>query len=167
VSVTVNLFSREFTQPNLVERTLQALKDARLDARYLRLEITESVFIGDPELAVVVLEELASLNIRVVLDDFGTGYSSLSYLQRLPLDGVKIDRSFTARLDHNGQASILEPILMLTHNLGMRAVAEGVENATQLERLRQMGCDYAQGFYFAKPLPRNEAARLIAEEPRW
>jgi diguanylate cyclase (GGDEF)-like protein/PAS domain S-box-containing protein len=168
VSVTVNLFSREFTQPDLVARTVQALQDANLDARYLRLEMTESVFIDDPELAVVVLEELAALNIRVVLDDFGTGYSSLSYLQRLPLDGVKIDRTFTGRLDHNGQGSaLLEPILLLIHNLGMRAVAEGVENEAQLRRLREMGCDFAQGFHFARPLPKESAAGLIRENPRW
>jgi EAL domain-containing protein (putative c-di-GMP-specific phosphodiesterase class I) len=131
-------------------------------AELLILEITESVFIQDSERALLVLDDLKDLGIRLALDDFGTGYSSLSYLKRFPVDIIKIDRSFIADLDQNSAShTIVDAVVGLAHGLGMTVVAEGVETEEQLDRITRMGCDYCQGFYFARPTPVERIHTLI------
>ncbi|MGK7925181.1 MAG: EAL domain-containing protein [Spirulina sp.] len=166
--VSVNLSVRQFAQVNPIEKIEKILQDVQLDTHYLKLEITESVLIDRPESIVRLLEEIKSRNIQISLDDFGTGYSSLSYLHRFPIDTVKIDRSFINRLDENGKnLDIVQAIIALAHNLGMETIAEGIETATQLECLRNLGCGYGQGYFFARPLNSQQAEALLASNPQW
>jgi EAL domain-containing protein (putative c-di-GMP-specific phosphodiesterase class I) len=118
-----------------------------------------------PESAATLLSHLKALGIRVLLDDFGTGYSSLSYLHQFPIDLLKIDRSFIRRKGLDGRpAEIVQAIVALAHHLSLEVVAEGVETAEQFVRLRALGCEYGQGYFFARPLDREEAAALVADE---
>ena len=115
-----------------------------------------------------ILRELRAIQVHVHLDDFGTGYSSLGYLSRFPVSRLKIDRSFIARIGTGGDRSgIVGAIVTLAHNLDMRVIAEGVESAGQLEVLRELGCEYAQGFYFSRPLDSHEAGALLREARSW
>jgi EAL domain-containing protein (putative c-di-GMP-specific phosphodiesterase class I) len=129
-----------------------ALETAGLSAESLTLEITESAMMHDTETAVARLQELKDLGVSLAVDDFGTGYSSLSYLQRFPIDSLKIDRSFVAGIDGDAEESALaRAIVRLAQTLQLNAVAEGVETESQLERLRELGCRYAQGYFLALP----------------
>jgi EAL domain-containing protein (putative c-di-GMP-specific phosphodiesterase class I) len=130
-----------------------------LDADRLNLEITESTVIDAPERAIDVLLRLQNLGVKVHVDDFGTGYSSLAYLQRFAVDALKIDQSFTARIDSAGGEKIVKAIITLAHGLGMAALAEGVETPKQFDRLCELGCDFGQGFLFARPM---EASKISA-----
>ena len=162
LSVNVNLSPRQFLDGGLARDVAAALRDTELPAAFLKLEITESLLMGDLGGVGGVLEELKGLGVELCIDDFGTGYSSLSYLHRFPIDTLKIDRSFVARLDGDGQSEqIVRTILVLARTLNLRAVAEGVETEEQAERLRAMGCEYAQGFRFSRPLAGEEAGALI------
>ena len=134
----------------------------------LKLEITESAFISDVRAAEATLKRLQSIGVEWSIDDFGTGYSSLSYLHRLQADTVKVDRSFVSRIGVEGNGSeMVRAIVALAHNLGMDVVAEGVETAEQLSQLQTLGCEYAQGFYFSRPVDVAAADRLIASQPWW
>lgn len=125
------------------------------------LDITETLYITVLEGNTAVLDDLKRMGVRISIDDFGTGYSSLSYLKRLPADTLKIDKSFVAGLGKDvGDTAIVQMVINLAHSLGMEAVAEGVESQKQAEQLKQMGCGLGQGFYFAEPLPPEEAARF-------
>ncbi len=161
--VAVNLSAREFGRPDLVGEVAAMLAEARLDASWLRLEITERVAMGDPTTAAATLAALQDLGVQVAIDDFGTGYSSLAYLKHLPVNTLKIDKTFVDGLgvDQDDDA-IAEAIIGLGQVLGLRVIAEGVETAAQADRLRDLGCQYAQGYYFARPLPANELAALLA-----
>ncbi len=166
--VSVNFSGRQFSQPNLVEQIEQTLQEADLDGRSLKLEITESTAMTDVESTIALLQRLKSLNLQLSIDDFGTGYSSLSYLHRFPTNTIKVDRSFVSRMgDGSEDAQIVQTIIMLGHNLGMDIVAEGVETAEQLARLRSLQCEYGQGFFFSKPLPAPEAEALLRRNPQW
>ena len=161
--ISVNLSSKQFAQPNLVEQIEQILQETGLDASSLRLEITESAIIQNTESATVTLSQLKLLGIKLCIDDFGTGYSSLSYLHRFPVDVMKIDRSFISSLDINSdKLEIVRTIIMLAHNLGMDVVAEGVETLEQLDRIQALDCAYAQGYLFAKPLDKEAVEALFA-----
>ncbi|HEY9861543.1 MAG TPA: EAL domain-containing protein [Candidatus Obscuribacterales bacterium] len=161
--VSVNLSSRQFRQPDLVDQVSQILEETHLNPRYLKLEITESVVMENAEVATMMLQQLKSLGIQLAIDDFGTGYSSLSYLHRFPIDTLKIDRSFINRIDIDGEnLEIARTIVTLAWNLGMDVIAEGVETAKQLAQLKALKCEYAQGYFFAKPLNREAATALIA-----
>jgi diguanylate cyclase (GGDEF)-like protein len=152
LGVSVNLSPRQLTDPKLVADVAKALETAGLAAESLTLEITESAMMHDTETAVARLLELKALGVSLAVDDFGTGYSSLSYLQRFPIDSLKIDRSFVAGIDGDAEQSALaRAIVRLAQTLQLHAVAEGVETATQLERLKELGCRYAQGFFLAMP----------------
>jgi len=165
-AVSINLFSRQFSQTELVVYIQKVLEEIQLPADRLQLEITESAIIDVPELAIDVMHRLRSLGVKVHLDDFGTGYSSLAYLQRFAIDALKIDRGFIQRLGSNGGgAEIVQTIVTLARNLGMDALAEGIESPDQLSMVRDMGCDFAQGFLFAKPMPPEEVAELIQRGP--
>lgn len=166
--VSVNLSAKQFAQPNLLEQIQQTLDTTGLDGHSLKLEITESIAMTDVEATIALLLRLKALNLQLSIDDFGTGYSSLSYLHRLPTDTIKVDRSFVSRMgDTSEDAHIVQTIIMLGHNLGMNIVAEGVETGEQLLQLRSLSCEYAQGYFFSKPVSSEAAEALIKADPRW
>jgi diguanylate cyclase (GGDEF)-like protein/PAS domain S-box-containing protein len=165
-AVSINLFSRQFSRAELVVYIREVLNEFELPSDRLQLEITESAVIDLPELAIDVMSRLRELGIKVYLDDFGTGYSSLAYLQRFAIDTLKIDRGFIERIGSDGGgAEIVQTIISLARNLGMDALAEGIERPEQLTTVRDMGCGFAQGFLFAKPLPPDEILELIKLGP--
>ena len=162
----VNVSCRQFAQEDLIAEIERILIETGLESSALHLEITESAFIGDVGSAHTTLNRLQSLGIEWSIDDFGTGYSSLSYLHRLQAGTVKIDRSFVSRLDHANRGSeMISAIVGLAHNFGMEVVAEGVETAGQLACVRRLGSDYAQGFYFSRPMEAAAIEPLIATQP--
>jgi len=164
--ISVNLSARQFKEKNIVERVAQALKETGLEARYLELELTESL-LQTPETTITPLKELHALGIHLSIDDFGTGYSSLSYLKRFPIDTLKIDRSFVRDITTDADdAAIANAIITMAHSLGMYVVAEGVETGEQLAFLCQRKCDSMQGYYFSKPLPADAFVSLIKEGRR-
>jgi diguanylate cyclase (GGDEF)-like protein/PAS domain S-box-containing protein len=166
--VSVNLSGKQFRHNDLVEQVEWALKDTGLNGQSLAVEITENVLIESTDAARSMLGRMRQMGIQLYLDDFGTGYSSLSYLQRFPIDTVKIDRSFVGRMGGKKEGQeIIRAIVTLAQNLGLKVVAEGVETTSQLAILRALKCGYGQGFLFGKPMPAEEAAVFLAEEPRW
>ena len=165
LTVSVNVSSRQFHQGGLTETVEETLASTDLHPGFLELEVTEGTLIEDIEIARVTLNQLRELGVRVSIDDFGTGYSSLSYLKRLPIDVLKIDRSFIVALpDDPDDAAISEAIVRLGHTLNMEIVAEGVESAAQYDFLRQLGCDVVQGYHVAAPLTAARFADFVAEE---
>ncbi len=157
ISVAVNLSARQLGEPCLLDEIQQALADSGLPARRLELEITESMLMGDIESTIAVLHDIRALGVRIAVDDFGTGYSSLSYLQRLPIDILKIDRSFVNGCEEGGEAmTIPHAIIFLGKSLKLHLVAEGVEKEEQMAILSLCGCNEFQGYLFARPLPPNE-----------
>ncbi|HEX5727582.1 MAG TPA: EAL domain-containing protein [Longimicrobiaceae bacterium] len=166
--VSVNLSVKQFSQADLVEQVRGALADTGEDPRLLRLEVTESVIVENVEAAASTLGRLKALGVQVYMDDFGTGYSSLSSLHRLPLDALKVDRSFVARLGVEPEAAqLVRTVATLAHNLELAVIAEGVETAAQLEELRALGCEFAQGFFFSPPLDPERMRALLEEDPCW
>ena len=161
--VTVNLSARQLLEPDLQGMIASALVASGLEPERLMLEITESVLLRDTETVIDQLVALRRLGVRIAIDDFGTGYSSLSYLRRLPLDAVKIDRSFIERLAQDPrQAALVRAIVELGRALGLTTVAEGVESASQARRLIDLGCELAQGYFFGRPAPAADIARALA-----
>ncbi len=163
--IAVNISATEFEQRQFTERLSRTLDAAGITPDRLELEITESLLVQDLRAAAGRLEELDDLGFLIALDDFGTGYSSLSYLHSLPLHTLKIDRKFVGDLHDLRSGSITRAILTLAHNLGIVAVAEGVETDDQRDFLVEAGCDLVQGFLFAPPLPRPAFERFLADQP--
>jgi EAL domain-containing protein (putative c-di-GMP-specific phosphodiesterase class I) len=162
----VNVSSRQLAQADLAEEIETVMRETGVESSWLKLEITESAFITDIWAAEATLRRMQRLGVEWSLDDFGTGYSSLSYLHRLQADTVKVDRSFVSRMSGDQQGSdMVRAIVALAHNLGMDVVAEGVETEAQLAQLEAIGCEYAQGFYFSKPVDAVTAEALIHAEP--
>ncbi len=162
LTLNVNLSGKQFAQPELVAQVQQILDDTGLKAKYLKLEITESVVMENAEIASDMLMQLCNLGVHLCIDDFGTGYSSLSYLHRFPVKTLKIDRSFIGRIGHDGENSeIVRTINTLASNLGMEVVAEGVETHQQLARLKTLRCNYGQGYLFSAPLDAERAGAFI------
>ncbi|HUZ66644.1 MAG TPA: EAL domain-containing protein, partial [Beijerinckiaceae bacterium] len=144
----------------------KALSDSGLDPRRLDLELTESIVMQDLEAVANDLKQLRDLGVQISIDDFGTGYSSLSYVKRLPVDRLKIDQSFVRNLSTDpNDAAIVRAIITLGHSLDLDIVAEGVETADQLARLRAEGCDHVQGYYFGKPMPAEDFVAFVRAEP--
>ncbi len=163
LSVSVNLAPRQLADRTIVATVAEALHDAGLDAESLCLEITEGSVIKDFEAALPILNALRTLGVSLALDDFGTGYSSLSYLKQLPVNSVKIDRSFVADLDSNiDNCEIVRAVISLAHTLGLSVTAEGAETQAQLNALRAMGSDHAQGYVLGRPLPAGALTKAIA-----
>ena len=147
LSISVNLSGKQFKQSGLVEYIKQTLQETNLAPASLRLEITESVVMENAEIATAMLRQLRSLGVQLSIDDFGTGYSSLSYLHRLPVNNLKIDRSFVSQMrPGNENSEIVRTIITLARNLGMEVVAEGIETEEQLGQLKSLACDYGQGY---------------------
>jgi diguanylate cyclase (GGDEF)-like protein/PAS domain S-box-containing protein len=164
LTVSVNLSSRQFSQPSLIGQIRQTLIDTGLDAHCLKLEITESAIMENTESAMDMLLQLKAMGIQLSVDDFGTGYSSLGYLYRFPMDLLKIDQSFISRVDVDGEKlELVRTIITLAWNLGMDVVAEGVETTKQLAQLKALKCEYAQGYLFSKPLTKENATALIMQ----
>jgi predicted signal transduction protein with EAL and GGDEF domain len=160
--IAVNLSVRQLAHPELVTHVTEALRSAGLDPGRLVVEVTESVFLDDTGTGLAALRELRELGVRVALDDFGTGYSSLGYLQRFAVDILKIDRRFVSSLKPgDGRPELAGAIIGLARSLRLEVVAEGIEEAAQTERLRELGCTIGQGFLFARPAPAAELTALL------
>jgi diguanylate cyclase (GGDEF)-like protein len=161
-SVWINVSPKQFAQRDLANQVRQLFLSHSCAPQRIKFEITESIMLEDVDLAMRTLGELRSLGVQVYMDDFGTGYSSLTYLGRLPIDGIKVDRSFVAQMGSDGrQAQLVSTIVTLIRNLGLEPIAEGVETDEQAHRLREMGCTFAQGFVFCRPLPAAELEVLL------
>jgi EAL domain-containing protein (putative c-di-GMP-specific phosphodiesterase class I) len=168
LGVSVNLSARQLAHPDLVATVAEAIAQSGLPPELLVLEITESVLMTDRELAITILRALRSLGVRCSIDDFGTGQSSLGYLKSLPVDSLKIDRSFVDGLGTDpDDSAIVAAVVRMGHALGLSVTAEGVETPMQLMELRALGCDLGQGFYFAHPQPSEVAAALVHHRLRW
>jgi EAL domain-containing protein (putative c-di-GMP-specific phosphodiesterase class I) len=166
--MSVNVSGKLIMQKDFIDRLLELLGDTGLERESLRLELTENVVLDHDEAAVTRLLELRALGIQSSVDDFGTGYSSLSYLQRTRCDGLKIDPAFVGTLSHTGDSdSLVESIIAMGDRLGIAVIAEGVETAEQLARLRHLRCPQGQGFWFSEPLAPEAAEELLASPPRW
>ena len=167
VHLAVNVSALEVADPEWVPRLRTILQRSGLPPTDLIIELTEGVFVQDPETVGATLEAVRQLGVRVALDDFGTGYASLSYLRSLPFDLLKIDRSFVQRMTPNTVPKVVESIIALGRSLGHKVTAEGIETVEQADQLRALGCDHAQGFFFARPLDPDDAERLLARNPEW
>ena len=166
--INVNLSMRQFQQKDLVEMVTTVLSNTHLKPRHLKLEITESVMMKDPDASIEAMQQFKSLNVNLVIDDFGTGYSSLSYLKRFPVDALKVDKSFVDRLGQDAEdTAIVEAIISLSKALGLRVTAEGIETREQFDRLRTMGCDQGQGYYMSRPLMPSAMEELLSKDPAW
>ncbi len=162
-TMSVNLSARQCAHPDLVEVVRGALSETGVPPAAVRLEITETAVMADLEGSVAVLDHLRALGVSLVIDDFGTGWSSLRALQRFPVDEVKIDKSFIDGLATDPQeAAIVAAVIGLSHALGLKVVAEGAESVAQVDRLRALGCDTVQGFYFWRPAPPEELEHLVS-----
>ena len=166
LSVNVNFSSKQFSRNDLIEFVDEVIAETGVAASCIAIEITESVLMLNTEATTKMLLNLRSRGIRLYIDDFGTGYSSLSYLTSLPIHGLKIDRSFVGGMDEgeSPNAEIVRAIATLAHSLSLSVVAEGVETPSQADSLRALACDLGQGFYFARPMPETDAARLVGAE---
>ncbi len=166
LSISVNVSARQMSEPDFVEEVTRVILDTGVEAHTVRLEITESLIMRDVERAIQVLSELRKVGVSFSIDDFGTGYSSLNYLHRFPLQILKIDRSFISRLALDTESvALVKTILAMAHGLGMKVVAEGVENAFQASQLSSFGCEFAQGYFFYRSLDENAITTLL-EAPR-
>jgi len=163
ISLALNLSARHLQNYDLPGFVQGLLKQFKLDARYLELELTESVLMDDIDAGLAVCQELADLGVNIALDDFGTGYSSFKYLSQLPINTLKIDRSFVWNMGDAQNDAVIGSIISLAQTLKINTVAEGIETEQQLEFLLSRQCDYAQGFYFAKPLDETGMINLLSE----
>jgi diguanylate cyclase (GGDEF)-like protein len=167
--INVNLSTKQFSQPGLVERVKEVLAQTGLDGRHLTLEITESAIMEETQALASLLEQLRKLDIRLYLDDFGTGYSSLGYLHRFPIHSLKIHSSFVGQLGKEAEdpGQLVRTITTLAENMSMGVVAEGVETREQLTKLRDLRCQRVQGYFFSRPLSTADAELLLAKGPAW
>jgi diguanylate cyclase (GGDEF)-like protein/PAS domain S-box-containing protein len=168
LAIGVNLSSKQFAQPGLVAQVVSVLRDTGLSPKSLRLEVTESLLMDKQPHVADTMTELRAMGVRIDLDDFGTGYSSLSYLHQYPIDTLKIDRSFVARMGVTEEGlEIVNTILSLAKSLDMEVVAEGVETAEQLAQLRSLRCAYAQGYHLSRPVAGAQFEELLSERKSW
>lgn len=165
-SVAVNLSVRNLLDPQLPSQVGELLKRCEVAPQFLELEITESIIMADPIRAMEILSELRKMGIGLSIDDFGTGYSSLGYLKKLAVDEIKIDKSFVKEMAHNeDDTAIVRSTIDLAHNLGLKVVAEGVEDQETLDRLVALGCDEAQGYHISRPIPAPDLTRWMTDSP--
>jgi diguanylate cyclase (GGDEF)-like protein len=166
IPVAVNISARTLHDLTIPDVIAQLFKNHDVPADSLELEITESVIMANPAHALEILTRISGMGVSLFIDDFGTGYSSLSYLKKLPVDAIKIDKSFVIRMTKDqGDAAIVRSTIDLAHHLGLKVVAEGVENSDVWDRLLALGCDTAQGYYMSRPLPAQEMTRWLGESP--
>jgi diguanylate cyclase len=166
LQVAVNVSPRSLLDRALPATVAAALTETGLDAAQLKIEITETAIMADPAVAVQVLERLATIGVALSIDDFGTGYSSLAHLRRLPVEEVKIDRSFVQNMAReDGDRAIVRSTIDLASSLGLTVVAEGVEDRETLQQLSGLGCDQAQGYYISPPVPAAELSAWLLAHP--
>jgi EAL domain-containing protein (putative c-di-GMP-specific phosphodiesterase class I) len=166
LQISVNLSPGQFDDPHLVDDVASALAAARISAAALKLEVTEGLIMRDTEKSIATLQRLKESGVTIAVDDFGTGYSSLSYLRRLPLDVLKIDRSFVQGIGQNAEDdAIVRAVISLAQSLGLSVTAEGIETAEQASLLREWSCQTGQGYLFSRPLPADQFTRLFREHP--
>lgn len=167
LTVSVNLSAKQLNQKNLLDIVKETLKQTRLPAQNLMLELTESMMMSNVEAHIEELQKLKKLGVHVSIDDFGTGYSSLSYLKRLPIDELKIDKSFVDDIDGDeNDRDIVRSIISLAHNLRLKVIAEGVEQQSQVDFLKDNGCDVIQGYFYSKPLPAEAVSKFLQKQDR-
>jgi EAL domain-containing protein (putative c-di-GMP-specific phosphodiesterase class I) len=165
LSVSVNLAPRQLLEPHLKSIILESVAESGLDAGFLELELTESALKEDIQGVSERLADLREIGVKISIDDFGTGYSSLSYLRHLPVDTLKIDREFIDNIEcSKAQQAITKAIVVLCNSLELNVVAEGAENEVQLDLLRDLGCDYVQGYYVSKPLDKASMEELLRSQ---
>jgi diguanylate cyclase (GGDEF)-like protein len=166
--MSVNLSGKQVAQPDLVENIADILAETHVDAKYLKLEITESAVMENADMAARLLKRLKGLGVQLSIDDFGTGYSSLSYLHRFPVNTLKIDRSFVGRIGEAAEnIEIVRTVISLAENMGMEVVAEGIETVSQLTQLRKLKCLYGQGYLFSRPVDAASVSAWISKKPEW
>jgi diguanylate cyclase (GGDEF)-like protein/PAS domain S-box-containing protein len=162
VPISVNLSAYQLRSAEIVDVVRKALAACGLPSRFISLELTESMVMGNPQKVIGILKEIQGLGVMIAIDDFGTGYSSLSYLQQFPIDVIKIDRSFVKNISGDAKdAVIANAIIKLAHGLGYKVLAEGVETAVQSDYLQSQGCDLVQGFFYGRPVPAKEFERVL------
>jgi EAL domain-containing protein (putative c-di-GMP-specific phosphodiesterase class I) len=162
LTISVNLSCKQFMQLDLADRVAEILRETGLEARFLRLEVTESHVMENSQMAITIMNRLRELGVKLSIDDFGTGYSSLSYLQRLPINYLKIDRSFVNVMNSNHENSeIVRAIIMLAKNLNMQVIAEGIETEEQALQLINLDCPFGQGFLYSKPTDAAQAEAIL------
>ena len=166
--MSVNMSAVHLTQKGLVDQLREIMFETAMDPTNLKLEITESAVMQNAEQVIDVLNRIRELGVRLSIDDFGTGYSSLSYLHRFPIDTLKIDRSFVGAMeDGTENGEIVRTVIALAKALKLNVIAEGIESIHQLHQLRNLGCEYGQGFLFSRPISASDAATLLADNGRW
>jgi diguanylate cyclase (GGDEF)-like protein len=159
--VSVNLSVRQFAHPTLLDDVDQVLNTTAIAPQALKLEITESAIVENPEVAVNLIRELRSRQIQISIDDFGTGYSSLAYLSRFPVDSLKVDRSFISHVNAHPDSAIVKAVITLGHALNMSIIAEGIETREQLEHLENLGCNYGQGYFVSRPIAAERVGEFL------
>ncbi|MEO5904396.1 MAG: EAL domain-containing protein [Gemmatimonadaceae bacterium] len=168
LSIGVNLSVKQFSQPDMVDQIASALASSGIDARSLRIEITESAIIDKGKTSGAILQRIRDLGVQIYLDDFGTGYSSLSYLHGLPIDAIKIDRAFVSNMDTDEKnLRLVRTILTLAEIVGVRAEAEGISTAEQLRELRSLSCEQGQGYLFSAPITKEAVSEVLTADPIW
>ena len=167
IRISINLSGHQFRESKIIEEVENVLNETGLSGKFLKLEITESILIDNLNTVTDIILNLRKKQIQFSIDDFGTGYSSLSYLHRFPVDTIKIDRSFVSQMQADDNSAIVKAIITLAHMLNMDVIAEGIETTSQLAQLRLLQCEYGQGFFFSKPLSKDEAEALVASSPQW
>jgi EAL domain-containing protein (putative c-di-GMP-specific phosphodiesterase class I) len=165
LTMAVNLSAVQLVDDNLVELVASTLRDSGIVPGTLKLELTESAVMAEPERAMGIFKRLKELGAKLSLDDFGTGYSSLSHLRRLPIDTLKIDRSFVSQMDcQEDKRQIAEVVMMLARTLGLEVVAEGAETAAEVAVLQEMGSDFVQGYFYFRPMNAADAGAALHQQ---
>jgi EAL domain-containing protein (putative c-di-GMP-specific phosphodiesterase class I) len=168
IFMSINVSGRQLLELNEIDELLRIIEEAGVQNHDIKLEITESLMVDDPDHAAIAFRKLKDEGVRLAIDDFGTGYSSLSYLNRFPLDTLKIDRSFVASmLRDKASLDIVRGIAGLAGDLGMDIIAEGIESTEEISQLREFGCSYGQGFLMSRPVPFDDAAQLLKSRLSW
>ena len=166
--MSVNISGLQLSEMDEIDHIAGIIKNSGVDPNILKLEITETLLVEDPEHATTALEKLKGLGVSIAIDDFGTGYSSLSYLHQFPLDTLKIDRAFVNNMDKSESSRlIVNSVAQLALALKMDIVAEGIEEKSQMDALRSLGCQYGQGYFIGKPASFEQTIELINSRPGW
>jgi EAL domain-containing protein (putative c-di-GMP-specific phosphodiesterase class I) len=168
LSISVNISSRQISQPDFITHLKKILRETRLEVGCLDLEITENTIMENFDQTASVLQQLRQLGVQIHIDDFGVGYSSLNYLSRFPINSLKIDRSFVHMMTTDiSYLKIVQAIIRLTHSLGLSVTAEGVETQEQFIQLRELECEYIQGYLISKPIDSQQASKLLSSPHHW
>ena len=166
--MSINVSARQLVDLRHVDALLAAIKKSGVDPEHIKIEITETLLLADPEVAIAALNRLQTTGVKIALDDFGTGYSSLSYLHRFPLDTIKIDRSFVmSMLKSRDSMTVIKTITHLAHDLKLNCVSEGIEDPDELTTLKELGCELGQGYLFSRPIPQKGIAELLSQQQLW